>query len=585
MPRLHQISLPLSCVCLLLFSGAARAQTLAEAEKGIEDLQQNGQLFDKTKHKEVRAAFAKLFEAKHQKTIAKSFGDDAEAITKWLDARPDFRDHLFSAINDHYDRVGPAMSMFRQLWKYSPEKVASNPELAIAVVVSWDEPERLYHYERHQERTKSSLPNGQIDGLGNFQYIINDKVLEARCRWLPWEFLVFVVDHTTPLAERAWAQTYARTNAGLTSWHKDVPYDHGMLKAEKSKGTSAVQPKLAGQEYTLANIRAFGGVCAMQADFAARVAKSTGVPAVYCGGQSANGVRHAWWMWVQVTKVTADSLQFTLKSDGRFQGFIKDAFYTGLVEEPRRGTRILDREMERRLYVAGNDRVGNRQAEMLMNAYVWLQRKQKWDTAQKREYLDKVRKLCPLHEGPWLEYAKMAQVNKSDQDKEALGKYVPVLLEQFKNFPDFVQENFKYLVTTQPAAEQLKSFQKALILLDKSGRPDLVCAGVLELTDARIKQQDWLTAFKGLHQIISRYPTEGRFIPRLTKKAQEVAGQIKGGNDQLGLIYLDLVPKIAVYYRGEGATYPDEIYNQAMGFFAQNKMDNYANALRGAMKK
>jgi glycosyltransferase involved in cell wall biosynthesis len=43
-----------------------------------------------------------------------------------------------------------------------------------------------------------------------------------------------------------------------------------------------------------ARIREHGGVCAMQADFAARVAKSLGVPAEYVGGEANSGGLHAW---------------------------------------------------------------------------------------------------------------------------------------------------------------------------------------------------------------------------------------------------------------------------------------------------
>src|SRR5258706_8952988 len=50
---------------------------------------------------------------------------------------------------------------------------------------------------------------------------------------------------------------------------------------------------------SLPNLLAFGGVCAMQADFAARVGKSMGVAAEYVGGQAADGEGHAWVMWVE----------------------------------------------------------------------------------------------------------------------------------------------------------------------------------------------------------------------------------------------------------------------------------------------
>jgi protein-S-isoprenylcysteine O-methyltransferase Ste14 len=52
--------------------------------------------------------------------------------------------------------------------------------------------------------------------------------------------------------------------------------------------------RLNGKPYTLQSIKDYGGVCAMQADFAARVAKSLGVPAEYVGGEANFGGLHAW---------------------------------------------------------------------------------------------------------------------------------------------------------------------------------------------------------------------------------------------------------------------------------------------------
>ena len=88
-----------------------------------------------------------------------------------------------------------------------------------------------------------------MDALGNFRYLVeNEKVMEGRTRYLPWEFLVFVVDHRTPLPERKWAQQYYLNNRTRHSgWHKDVPYDKDMLAAEVEK-TSGKKPHLEGRE-------------------------------------------------------------------------------------------------------------------------------------------------------------------------------------------------------------------------------------------------------------------------------------------------------------------------------------------------
>src|SRR5262249_39864154 len=179
------------------------------------------------------------------------------------------------------------------------------------------------------------------------------------------------------------------TNRTRTSWHRDVPYDHEMLKSERAKESTRLHPKLQDEDYTLSNIRKFGGVCAMQADFAARVAKSVGIPAAYCWGDSAYRGTHAWWIYAQIQQASAQQLRFSLNSDGRFQGFIKDAFYTGHVTDPHTGKQILDRDLERQLSLAGRDRAGKRHVELLMRAYPWLQEKLGWDARQRVAFLNK----------------------------------------------------------------------------------------------------------------------------------------------------------------------------------------------------
>src|SRR5262249_28565491 len=152
---------------------------------------------------------------------------------------------------------------------------------------------------------------------------------------LPHEFLVFVVDHKTPIDERKWAQKFVATQKGTSSWHQSIEYDKGMLKTEQTgKGPG---PKLAGHEYTLQNIKKYDGVCDQQADCVAGVGKSLGQPSVYVSGESSYRGRHAWVMWVSVLKSSKDGLRFNLVSDGRTRGFERDAFYVGFVHEPQTG--------------------------------------------------------------------------------------------------------------------------------------------------------------------------------------------------------------------------------------------------------
>ncbi|HEY8506321.1 MAG TPA: hypothetical protein VIL46_17175, partial [Gemmataceae bacterium] len=400
----------------LLATAAVPPPALAEdkppgAEEVLVALYRSGDLFDPRKSDAVRAAFTRLFEERHAQDIKEAYGDDHAKLAAWLDARPQVKQKFYTALDERYDRVPEALRLFKEVWRQFPKEVEAYDDLAVALAVTWDDERHgVYDYTGHQRRTKSVLPGERIDALGNFRYLVeNEEATEGRVKLLPWEFLTFVIDHRTPLSERAWAQEYYRSSRGrVQSWHRDVPYDDDMLKGEKTKDPR-FQPRLKDREYTLANVHKYGGVCTHQADFACRVAKSVGIPAVYCFGESSYRGLHAWWMFVQVQGTARDRVRFALVSDGRIAGFLKDQFYTGFVTDPQSGRRILDRDMERRLKVTGLDPAGKRHADLLMRAYPWLGERMGFSAAAKVDYLDRVLRVSKYNGDAWQELARMVR--------------------------------------------------------------------------------------------------------------------------------------------------------------------------------
>jgi hypothetical protein len=582
----YKIKAVIVLTCVWSLDNATVASADDPTEKLLE-LYKNQKLFDKGQYPAVRSACASIFAAKHEQTIRKALAGDYESMMPWLDAHPKLKENFFTALDDRYDKIEPAFQLFRDIWRQFPQQLEKYPEVGIAVAVSWDDPKAVYDYTHHQERTKSKMPAGLVGGIDNFRYLVETPLaLEGRLQNLPWEFLIFLVDHKTPLAERAWARQYYQTHRNSKSWHQDVPYDHGMLKAEKAKEGSAganVAPKLQGFEYTLENIRTRGGVCAMQADFAARVAKSVGIPAVYSRAESARGgFSHAWWTYFQIHNAASEDIKFTVHSDGQTVGFIKDAFYVGQVRDPHTGRTILDVDMLRWLTQAGHDRAGLRHATLLMRHYEWLAQKLGWDSKERMDYLDKCIRICPLCDEPWKALAPIAKSKDLDPERrKALKARVSSILTVFKNYPDFINRAFSDLLDPLDPAEQIKLDQQAVALCEKVNRPDLSCDLRLRISDALVKDKRWQTAGEGLIGTIYRFPTEGRYVPKLTQKLQQVAPNYKGGTEKLAKVYLDIVPKLYVYYRDDtSAGFHKTLYAQAMTFFESNQMTKYAATLK-----
>jgi len=564
--------------CALQFTPFARAESPSAAEDRIAEMYKSGKLFNARQYLPVRGAFADLFQEKHEDAIRQAFGMEADELTAWLKARPKIKETLYTAVDERWDRPQKMLAVFRELWQKFPKQIEKYSNLAVATAVVWSDPAlRVYDYRHHAERTKSRMRENLADAPSNFQYLVeNEKIMEGRLLALPWELLVYVVDNRTPVTERGWAQSYYQRSHRLSSWHQDVPYDKGMLEG--------LTPRLKGRDYTLENIRGFGGVCAMQADFAARVAKSVGIPAVYCRGDSAYRGGHAWWMYVAVQKAAADRLSIRLVSDGRLAGFEKDMFYTGQVLDPRTGREMLDRDLERRLSVIGRDLAGARQADLIMRAYPWLSKRLNLDLKARVAYLDRCLKVSPYNEESWIEFARMARAGEleSDAEKRIARSHLFTMCQTFAGSPDFIWRLYDDLLTVQPEPEErLSLYRQALVLFEKPSqrRADLACAARLKITQELCAQEKWQIAARGLISTIRKFPTEGRYVPQMTRKLQAISGKYKGGVTELAKLYLEVVPALREYYKGEGV-FLVEMFDQAKQFLHDNDLPKYEAALK-----
>lgn len=560
---------------LLLLAGA-----FADAEKDeatVAGLFRTGGLFDAKQYKAVRAAFARDFQRRHAASLRAAYGDDHADLVAWLDARADLRDELYSAIDERHDAVPAALSLFAKLWKTSAKQVEEYPALAVATAVVWDRPANAYDYRHHQLRTKSKMPSGLVEGEGNFDYLVNaNAAITAQLKLQPREFLTFVVDNRTPIEERKWAQQFVATQKGTSSWHQSVPYDKGMLETEQNGGKGP-GPKLAGFDYSLANIKKQGGVCAQQADFVARVGKSLGQPTVYVSGESSYRGWHAWVMWVSVAKPTKDKekegVKFALTSDGRTRGFEKDAFYVGHLRDPQTGKAMTDRDMERRLSVVGMDARLSRQTGLAMRAYERLAVELEFDVKERLAFLEKVWALSPYSESAWRELARLAKEGHLAGQQTFAAAKQAALMKHFSRWPDFIAAVSADLlaVETTPAG-RLRHLTPQIVLYEKMMRPDLVCDAQMRAAADLREQKKHKDATTALARVVRKFPTEGRYVPKLLKAYEDVCEDYPAGAPALGGLYLELTPALLRHYKGEPNPFVGQVVKQGTAFFERQKL-------------
>ena len=186
-------------------SSAEQASLKTDGDPGDQvllDLYQAHKILAKPEYAKIRHVFAKRFEAAHDGDIRGAFGEPASAFRQWLDKQREIKEEFFLAIDPEHDDLPRALSLFKELHARFPDKFAEYANLAIAVAVVWDKEQGAIH---GSPSDRAIMPEGQMGAVDNFEYYTGmEAALQGRIRYLPWEFLIHVVNHRTTLPERKW---------------------------------------------------------------------------------------------------------------------------------------------------------------------------------------------------------------------------------------------------------------------------------------------------------------------------------------------------------------------------------------------
>ncbi len=553
--------------------GAGEAQVEDERSsewKAVIELYENKQkLFRLEAYKALRAYLASQFAEAHAAEINAAWGGEDEAsraFRAFLEEHPDIREELLIAIDPDHDRVEEALGLFRRLYEGFPDRFADYASLAIATAVTWDQPNVTWSY-RGLRRHAGALEGGPpADGIASFGFYVEaEPVMQGRVRFLPWEMLVHVVNHETPLVERQWAlQNYLPKRVGIGKCYHDVPYDHGYYRIGPDVA------RLKGKPYTLPAIRQFGGICGNQADFASRVARTLGVPAASVSGVGRYGEGHAWVMWVELRRVTPTGIQFSLESYGRYRG---DMYYVGHLKNPQTGRSMTDRQLEVYLHSVGISPRGRRQAAMLMRIYPRLRDELSLNVDARLEYLAKVLDLSPFYDAAWRELAAMVgeeEVQASKKHRQRMRAVIDTLFRTFAPFPDFTWEVFADLVAIEDDAEKQNALYTKLIqMYEQAKRPDLAFQARMVLAKRLEEQDNAMSAANLLADGIQRHPDEGRFVPKVLDELERLCQTIENGDQVLIPFLASFLPKIPQKRGRDPSKYCMQMYERAIARFQE----------------
>jgi len=519
-------------------------------------------LFAPASYPVLRKWFAKKFRFDHKKELQEAWGSDTDAMLKWLDEREDFQEELFTAIDPKVDDVTTAMRLLKELKETFPKDIDRYGSLTIATCVVWDKPGGVYKYDYHANRAKAAMPANLASAVDSFRYLVErEKFMEGRILFVPWEYLTLVVNHETPLAERDWAmQTYGPRRVMFGKCYQDCPYDMSMLDSGSKEG------RLNNKPYNFVTLKQFGGVCVHQADYASRIGKSIGVPAVSCAGSGRfAGAGHAWVMWVELRSISPTGVGFSIESHGRYRD---DHYYVGRLEDPQSGKGITDRDLERRLHAVGANTQGRRHAALVMKVWPMVNEAVKPDFQEQMAYLAQTMKLSPWNERAWKVLAKLAQENSESltaTDRKQLQKAFATLFTTFGGLPDFTTEVFGDLLAFEKnPKKRIGYYNQLLDLYANAQRPDLSFKKLPDLVKLLIEDNRRADAVNMLAAVVKKNANEGKYIPPVLDDLEQLCAGDEKLTKSMVAFYGEFVPLIDMKRGGTVSDYCVAMHERAI---------------------
>lgn len=220
--------------------------------------------------------------------VSMSKHDDPGAVVARFAESAGFMTEL-GLLVDEQDKASAVVRVAMELMTQRGAEVERFPSLAAAICVVHDLPEGSTYTMRVNENN----PVGP-GALAIFDFFVNNAgTMFISPDRLPASSLVYVVDVSESVEQLQWAHNTYRTSPGIDQRFFEIMYDYEHYRQGKTKRVTE-----AG-DYSLKQIKKYGGVCADQAYYAMSVAKACGIPSGYVVAKGAD-VSHAWVGFLEV---------------------------------------------------------------------------------------------------------------------------------------------------------------------------------------------------------------------------------------------------------------------------------------------
>jgi hypothetical protein len=227
---------------------------------------------------------------------------------------------------------------------------------------------------------------------------------------------------------------------------------------------------------------------------------------------------------------------------------------------------------------------------MIMAAYPILRERRRMEVGDQLAFLDQLIRLCPWNEAAWNSVARMSREGLVPKTHtKMMTGIVSGLFVTFAPFPDFTWEVFDDLIAFQDLPKKRAQLYGQLVeLYERAGRPDLSCQARLRYTDYLVEDGQEQDAIRGLAASIMRFPDEGRYVPMMLDRMEELCDQIEGTGPEVMNFYRQFLRLIPVMRGSRPSKYCMEMYERAIQRFrkygqepAAQQLESQLAALKG----
>ena len=107
----------------------------------------------------------------------------------------------------------------------------------------------------------------------------------------------------------------------------------------------------------------------------------------------------------------------------------------------------------------------------------------------------------------------------------------------------------------------------------------------LKLVEYQTDAKDHKKAFDGLAFTVRKFPDEGRYVPKMVSKMQDVAKDIKGGDALMAKFWLEILPRVPPKRGSDVSEYCVKLHEQAITYLKDTNKPKDAAIVEQSLAK